>query len=36
LISIVIASVGYSVWMELRSKRYTTKEDVIAQEETAT
>ena len=30
LIVIVILSVVYSVWMELRSGRYTSKEDVIA------
>lgn len=29
LIAIVIASIIYSVWMELRSRRYTAKEDLI-------
>ncbi|MGC1503431.1 MAG: tripartite tricarboxylate transporter permease [Sulfitobacter sp.] len=29
LIAIVIASVAYSVWMELRSRRYTSKEEII-------
>ena len=33
LITVVIASIGYSVWMELRSRRYTTKDDAIAKEE---
>lgn len=33
LIIIVIASIGYSVWMEMRSKRITTKDDAIAKEE---
>jgi len=33
LILIVVASVGYSVWMELRSRRFTTKDDAIAKEE---
>lgn len=33
LIAIVIASIAYSVWMELRSRRYVTKEDAIAKEE---
>ena len=33
LILIVIASVGYSVWMELRQRRYTTKEDAVEKEE---
>ncbi len=28
MIAIVIASIAYSVWMELRSRRYTTKEEV--------
>ena len=28
LIIIVVASIGYSAWMELRSRRYTTKEEV--------
>ncbi|MEM9144950.1 MAG: tripartite tricarboxylate transporter permease [Pseudomonadota bacterium] len=30
LIGIVIASIAYSVWMELRSRRYTTKDEVAA------
>lgn len=30
LIVIVIASIVYSVWMELRNRRYTTKEDAAA------
>lgn len=30
LIAIVIASIAYSVWMELRSRRYTSKEEIIA------
>ncbi|MCO4847918.1 MAG: tripartite tricarboxylate transporter permease, partial [Yoonia sp.] len=30
LILIVVASVGYSIWMELRQRRYTTKEDAQA------
>ncbi len=30
LIAIVLASVGYSVWMELRHRRYTTKEEAQA------
>ncbi|MGB0440591.1 MAG: tripartite tricarboxylate transporter permease, partial [Paracoccaceae bacterium] len=33
LITIVVASVGYSAWMELRSRRYTTKDDAVAKEE---
>ena len=33
LIGIVVASVGYSVWMELRDRRYTTKDDAVAKEE---
>jgi putative tricarboxylic transport membrane protein len=33
LIAIVVASVGYSVWMELRSRRYTTKDDAVSKEE---
>jgi putative tricarboxylic transport membrane protein len=35
LISTVVASIGYSVWMEIRSHRYVTKDDVIAKEESA-
>lgn len=34
LIAVVVASIGYSVWMELRSRRYTTKDDAVAREET--
>ena len=30
LIAIVVASVAYSAWMELRSRRYTTKEEAQA------
>lgn len=30
LIVIVIMSIGYSVWMELRNRRYTSKEEIIA------
>ncbi len=30
LIALVLASIIYSVWMELRSRRYTAKEDLIA------
>lgn len=33
LIAVVLASVGYSVWMELRGSRYITKEDVVEKEE---
>lgn len=29
LIAIVIASIAYSVWMELRMRRYTSKEEII-------
>jgi putative tricarboxylic transport membrane protein len=29
LIGIVVVSIGYSVWMEARSRRYTTKEDAL-------
>lgn len=29
LIIIVVASVGYSFWMELRSRRYTSKEEIM-------
>lgn len=29
LITIVVASIGYSVWMELRSRRYTSKEEIM-------
>ena len=30
LIIIVVTSIGYSIWMELRQRRYTTKEDAQA------
>ena len=30
LILIVVASIGYSIWMELRQRRYTTKEEAQA------
>ena len=30
LILIVVASIGYSIWMELRQRRYTTKEEASA------
>ncbi|WP_282169057.1 tripartite tricarboxylate transporter permease [Ruegeria atlantica] len=30
LIAVVLASIAYSVWMELRSRRYTTKEEAQA------
>ena len=33
LIAIVVASIGYSAWMEIRSRRYTTKDDAIEKEE---
>jgi putative tricarboxylic transport membrane protein len=33
LIGIVVASIGYSVWMELRQRRYTTKDEAVAKEE---
>lgn len=33
LIALVLASIGYSVWMELRSRRYTTKDDAVRKEE---
>ncbi|MDG2340218.1 MAG: tripartite tricarboxylate transporter permease [Paracoccaceae bacterium] len=29
LIFVVVASIAYSVWMELRNKRYTTKEEIV-------
>jgi putative tricarboxylic transport membrane protein len=29
LILIVVASVGYSIWMEIRNRRYTSKEEII-------
>ena len=30
LIAVVLASIAYSVWMELRHRRYTSKEDVLS------
>jgi len=33
LIAIVLASIAYSVWMELRSRRITTKDDAIGAQE---
>jgi len=33
LIAIVVASIAYSVWMEIMARRYTTKDDAIAKEE---
>ncbi len=33
LISIVILSITYSVWMELRQRRFTTKDDAVRKEE---
>ena len=33
LIALVIASISYSVWMEIRQRRYTTKDDAIRKEE---
>ena len=33
LIAVVVLSVAYSAWMELRSRRYTTKDDAVAREE---
>ena len=30
LILIVIASVVYSAWMEMRARRYTSKEEIMA------
>ena len=33
LILIVIASIAYSVWMEIMARRYTTKDDAVAKEE---
>lgn len=29
LIALVVASIAYSVWMELRSRRYTSKEEIM-------
>jgi putative tricarboxylic transport membrane protein len=33
LIAVVLASIAYSVWMELRQARYTTKDDAVHKEE---
>jgi len=33
LIVIVLASISYSVWMEVMARRYTTKDDAVAKEE---
>ncbi|MDG1456955.1 MAG: tripartite tricarboxylate transporter permease [Pseudoprimorskyibacter sp.] len=33
LICIVTASIGYSIWMEVMMRRYTTKDEAIAKEE---
>ena len=33
LIAIVVASIAYSGWMELRSRRYVTKDEAVAKEE---
>ena len=33
LIIIVLASISYSVWMEVATRRYTTKDDAVAKEE---
>ena len=33
LILIVLASISYSVWMEIAQRRYTTKDDAVAKEE---
>ncbi len=30
LIAAVVASIGYSIWMELRSRRYISKEEILA------
>lgn len=30
LIAVVIASIAYSAWMELRTRRYTSKEEILA------
>jgi putative tricarboxylic transport membrane protein len=35
LIAIVVLSIGYSAWMEIRSRRYTTKEDALGKEREA-
>ncbi|QFT92116.1 Tripartite tricarboxylate transporter TctA family protein [Roseovarius sp. THAF9] len=36
LIGIVVASIAYSVWMELRQRRYLSKEDTLEREEQVT
>ncbi|WP_306155097.1 tripartite tricarboxylate transporter permease [Roseovarius sp. MMSF_3281] len=33
LIAIVVASIVYSAWMEIRHRRYTTKDEAVAKEE---
>lgn len=33
LIFIVVASIAYSIWMEMRTKRITTKDEAVAKEE---
>ena len=33
LIAIVITSIAYSIWMELRSRRFVTKDDAVKKEE---
>ena len=33
LILVVVASIAYSAWMEMRSRRYTTKDEVVEVEE---
>ncbi len=33
LIAVVVASIAYSIWMELRQRRYTTKDEAVAKEE---
>ncbi len=33
LLMIVVASVAYSVWMEMRNKRYVTKDEAVSKEE---
>lgn len=33
LIGAVVASIAYSAWMELRNRRYTTKDDAVKKEE---
>ncbi|GAW37282.1 tripartite tricarboxylate transporter TctA family protein [Roseovarius sp. A-2] len=36
LIGIVVASIAYSIWMELRQRRYLSKEDTLEREEQIT